>query len=173
MSDTLENTDRETKRETKHTHARCLGHRRGLAATTARVTGSELQESVAPSAAQSVHRARCGMGRLRTQGERSASLSSRHLETPAQRRETKCLQITVAHLHPRRKQSQGCASGCGSAGLSEDQRHVGHLYPQEERAAPGSGALIPRTQHFKNKAQMFPCDEETDDAKETRGTYMK
>lgn len=137
VSDTLENTDRETKRETKHTHTRCLGHRRGLAATTAQVRDSELQESVAPSAAQSVHRARCGMGRLRTQGERSASLSSRHLKTPAQRRETKCLQITVAYLQPRRKQSQGWAQG--SRRISGD---VGHLYPHEEHDAPGSGALI-------------------------------
>lgn len=157
VSDTLENTDRETKRETKHTHTRCLGHRRGLAATTAQVRDSELQESVAPSAAQSVHRARCGMGRLRTQGERSASLSSRHLKNPARRRETECLQITVAHLQPGRKQSQGWASGCVSAGLSEDQRRCSRIFTRMKSAMPrAAGRSSPRMQKLKKQGANMP-----------------
>lgn len=141
MSDTLENTDRETKRETKHTHTRCLGHRRGLAATTAQVRDSELQESVAPSAAQSVHRALCGMGRLRTQGERSGSLSSRHLKAPAPRRETKCLQITVVETTSKGVAGLGVRL-CKCGALGGSAAVFPHLYPHEERDAPGSGALI-------------------------------
>ena len=62
MSDTLENTNRETKRETKHTHIHCLGHQGGLAAATVQVRSSKLRGRVAPSAAPSAHRARRGMG---------------------------------------------------------------------------------------------------------------
>lgn len=139
MSDTFENTNRETKRETKHTHTHCLGHRGGLAAATVQVRGSELWERVAPSAAPSAHRARRGMGGLRTQGERGDSPS-----TPAQRREKMCPQISASHLQPRRKLSGGslsdlCQRGAlgGPAGMLSIFTRIKSAMPRpEERSSP-------------------------------------
>lgn len=147
VSDAL---DRQGDKEGDKTHSytHCLGHQRGLAATTVQVRGSELQGRVAPSAAQSVHSARCGMGRLCTLGERSASLSSRRLQSPAQggRR------ITVTQLQPRRKQSDGWVAGFVSARCSRrTSGDVGHLYPYEESEAPDSGAPIAPDRKSTNK----------------------